>query len=390
MRGLWRRESPLWKLAWEHKLKGGGGEPVWATAAGNPITISAMAAPLQALRVDFSPVQAGSGTPAPDNVRPITGFSELKAHLGRNENLFVNSGWEKANSTISASDKPIAFEDADAAFTFYNIDNTLSCYVFAYDGAGNFVGRTAGAKRDHLTVRRTSFSSGDGTKNYEAIRSLMFRYYSVPSSITPEMIQASCRIMLLRGTYDESRQGSYTPGVIDSYTAAFGAAGSVYGGYVDLISGELVVTRGCVTVDGSTYKISGKANTTQSDRVRFYTAASSIPNLNYGSGKEAELIVSNMLGVPNGESDSADYAPPLICAGMYNAQFYFAFPLSYGLTTVAEANAWFAEHPTQVSYLLRTPEHIQLSPQVIRTIRGSNTIITDGDAASVTFVEAWQ
>lgn len=25
MRGLWRRESPLWKLAWAHRLKGGGG-----------------------------------------------------------------------------------------------------------------------------------------------------------------------------------------------------------------------------------------------------------------------------------------------------------------------------------------------------------------------------
>ena len=24
MRGLWRRESPLWKLAWAHRLKGGG------------------------------------------------------------------------------------------------------------------------------------------------------------------------------------------------------------------------------------------------------------------------------------------------------------------------------------------------------------------------------
>lgn len=390
MRTLWRRESPLWKLAWAHKLKGGGGEPVWATAAGNPITISAMAAPLQALRVDFGPVQAGSGTPAPDNVRPITGFSELKVHIARNVNLFVNSGWEKALSTISAVDKPIAFEDADAAYTFYNIDNSMNCYIFAYDGAGNFVGRTSGAKRDHLTITRTSFSSGNGTKNYETIRSFMFRYYNVPEDVTPAMVQASCRIMLLRGTYDESRQGTYVSGVIDTYTAAFGAAGPVYGGYIDLVTGELVVTRGCVTVDGSSYRISGKANTQQSDRVRFYTAANSIPNLNYGTSREADLVVSNVLGTPNGASDDSEYAPPLICAGMYNSQFYFAFPLSYGLTTAAEANAWLAEHPIQVSYLLRTPEHIQLSPQVIRTIRGSNTIITDGDAASVTFVEAWQ
>ena len=46
------------------------------TAAGNMATFSAdMVGKLKSCRVSFSPVQEGSGDPAPDNVRPITGWT---------------------------------------------------------------------------------------------------------------------------------------------------------------------------------------------------------------------------------------------------------------------------------------------------------------------------
>lgn len=389
MNRLWKPESPLWKLVWLKKFKGeDSSEPVWNTASGRIVIFNAIDAPLQKLRVDFEPIQAGSGDPSPDNVRSITGYPGINVNIARNDNFFIGGDWTRASSVISAPEQPIIFEDDDTEYTYYNIDSNRSCYIFAYDSNGEFVGRNSGSKRSHCTVKRTSFSSGGGTKAYDSIRSLVFKYYSVPTEITPEMITESCRIMLLRGAYDESRQGTYIPGVIDSYTEAFDEVGTVYGGYIDLITGELVVNRGFVTVDGSTYKISGKANTAQTDRVRFYTAANSIPGLNYGSGREADLVVSNILGVPNGESDTLSYTPPLVCAGMYNSQFYFSFPLSYNLETVAEANAWLAEHPIQISYLLRTPQSYQLSPQTISTIRGSNALWSDAGPVTVTYREA--
>lgn len=46
------------------------------TATGNPATFSTnLIQPLQAFEIPFSPVQSGSGTPSPDNVRPISGWS---------------------------------------------------------------------------------------------------------------------------------------------------------------------------------------------------------------------------------------------------------------------------------------------------------------------------
>ncbi len=45
------------------------------TATGNPATFSTnLIKPLQAFEIPFMPVQSGSGTPSPDNVRPISGW----------------------------------------------------------------------------------------------------------------------------------------------------------------------------------------------------------------------------------------------------------------------------------------------------------------------------
>ena len=54
--------------------KGGGG---YKTAYGHIVSISdALAAPLRSLLVNIDPVQKGTGDPSPDNVRPISGWTE--------------------------------------------------------------------------------------------------------------------------------------------------------------------------------------------------------------------------------------------------------------------------------------------------------------------------
>ena len=51
------------------------------TATGNPATfLTNIAKPLAGLLIPFSPVQTGTGDPAPDNVRPITGWTGLNIY----------------------------------------------------------------------------------------------------------------------------------------------------------------------------------------------------------------------------------------------------------------------------------------------------------------------
>jgi len=57
-----------------------------ATATGNPATFTTdIRKPLQALEVTFTPAQTGSGDPAPDNVRNISGKSSIKVSVSDGE-----------------------------------------------------------------------------------------------------------------------------------------------------------------------------------------------------------------------------------------------------------------------------------------------------------------
>lgn len=243
-------DSPILRLAWLKRLSGGGGgEPVYKTVSGNPVTFDAVAAPLQQLKVDFAPVQAGSGDPSPTNVRPI-------------------SDWTGLTATVNGATVPVTWQTE---------------------------------------------------------------------------------------------------------------AGTVYGGYVDLVSGELVAVWGADTYSGAAtedwqlettglYKVyrGGLATTTAAD-------------------------VSSVL---------SSYLPAKSRSSIYGGSVSDGICLQSGThiwtraaSAAANLSAWKAylgEHPLQVAFKLATPIRYQLTPQTIRTIRGSNTISSDGGTMTVTYVEAWQ
>ena len=68
--------EPIYRVEfWLWDWCGGGG--IEKTVTGNPIHITdALAKPVQALSIALEPIQAGSGDPSPDNVRPISGHTD--------------------------------------------------------------------------------------------------------------------------------------------------------------------------------------------------------------------------------------------------------------------------------------------------------------------------
>ena len=72
------------------------------TATGNPVTfLTDLAKPLRELKVNFLPVQQGSGDPSPENKRPIIGWHELNAWHG-GKNLFDESAVKYSGYILSA------------------------------------------------------------------------------------------------------------------------------------------------------------------------------------------------------------------------------------------------------------------------------------------------
>jgi hypothetical protein len=65
--------------------------PVYGNTASGAIATfdTSLALPLQDCKIAINAVQSGSGTPSPDNVRPITGFTGANIHVADDENPHV-------------------------------------------------------------------------------------------------------------------------------------------------------------------------------------------------------------------------------------------------------------------------------------------------------------
>ena len=130
------------------------------TASGEIATFPDGAAfPMRSLKVALSPIQSGSGTPSPDNVRPISGWDEVETHISPTTDaqdgqtittplpttvyggtldvvsgvLTVNYGkavWNGTNGVTSAGTNTYRVYDANIkGGTFIN-DNNVICNIF--------------------------------------------------------------------------------------------------------------------------------------------------------------------------------------------------------------------------------------------------------------------
>ena len=51
------------------------------------------------------------------------------------------------------------------------------------------------------------------------------------------------------------------------------------------------------------------------------------------------------------------------------------------LTTLEDFNAYLAENPLTIAYILATPQEITLTPEQITDLKGENTIWSDADGS---------
>ena len=173
--------------------------------------------------VRLDPTQAGSGDPSPDNVRAITGHAACDFRWGKG-NLY---GGNTPNSSLS--DSGVVTESSSNMVTdpigvvgmstvrvyYYNSSNGYRTHkICFYDADGAF-------------ITGSLISGGKGANSYATITG------NVPSgAVTMRVSCYTTSYIVIQG---DSRAIS---------TIAFPqAAGTVYGGYVDITGGKLVVTK---------------------------------------------------------------------------------------------------------------------------------------------------
>lgn len=319
-----------------------------------------MVAPLKECKVYFEPVQEGSGDPSPDNVRTINGWTGLNAK-------FIGKNWidlsyiSDANSYSNVGNYAYMYTDdiqlvpnTKYRFVWSNYDSSKLDTVLLYvSGTNQYIVDSNAVKgyRQYTSGFTTSSAGtikfGINKQNYSTIQDAL------------DAIFTNGNLLLQLGTNDELYEpysGTTLP--IDWITEA----GTIYGGYVDLVTGEVWET--------------WVKNTIQNIFTGVYT---------YGT---TQVFLSGIKGdVSSGKSDIVSNKYPTISGLMPISQVpnmadqFLAVRAVYGnlilkdtqYTTVEELHAAMGD--TEVCYHITTPILITtLTPTAIKTLRGTNNI----------------
>lgn len=137
----------------------------------------------------------------------------------------------------------------------------------------------------------------------------------------------------------------------------------IFGGYVDLISGKLVVDRAMVVLDGT--ESYGYDSSYQGFRLALNDAKL--------DGIPEEQLLSNMfVGAPSRGSGSGQGY--LLKTYGSTSDVTYVVICGTGYTTVSDFKDWLANNNTQIVYPLATPQTYQLTPQQVNTLVGTNNV----------------
>ena len=156
---------------------------------------------------------------------------------------------------------------------------------------------------------------------------------------------------------------NYHPYTGNTYTIAFGQ--TVYGGVLDVTRGKLHVTHNKRTFNGSeTWYYSSTYN-------RVYT--------NIADTKINSAFISNVL---TNSQTVADYN------GYINDQKNLIIYAPASITSSSDWQTWLGSNSLEICYELATPFDIDLTPEVISAVVGTNNVFADCGETEVKYLKA--
>ena len=341
---------------------------------------------LSKCEIALSPVQSGSGDPSPDNIRPISGHTEVDLYnVGKNrlpldldyiKSINTSGIWNGDVYTYRGCDFTF-IKDVDGKILEIKVKGTATggnvlLYLLT-DRSLTFSSQTilsgcpsgGTSERYRLGIllgdqNRADYGDGYTISENAIINNSYIRIsngYSIENELTfLPMIRLSTET-----------DPTFEPYLGHLYTVQIGS--TVYGGSVDLVSGVGSVSDNSVDLGSLNY-------TYDSANQRFYTDDLTNINISYNA-RRTPFICScyqaitdgrPITDVPNGSVYNASYNKRIyIHDSRYTVPSDFKTALS-GQTLV---------------YPLATPQTIQLTPQQIETLVGENHLSTPLSGQSI-------
>ena len=342
---------------------------------GNPAQFYPVAGYPLGCKVSWEPTQEGSGTPSPENIRPIKGRDSVTV-TRCGENLF-NPAWmpEKTlNNGLTwtiTSDGTVTANGTANGTSYYNSDYfslpagtyTISAMpYFRMSILNRDVGDTTVAAQQ--VGQPCTFTVETDIQN----ASLFFDTSGILDNV-------SAKPQIEKGT-TATTYAPYTGQTATLYTAR-----TIYGGTVDTVSSEGQETRKLLTLDGTEkWMVSGKFLDNKTD---WYYVSSKIPNAVNAAPQKGNEICSHY---PHADIANTNTAQG--CAIVWGA-----IRVRWGDTIPDDADAWKAHlaaqyaagTPVQIAYKLAEPVPFTVTgAQPISALSGVNTLLTDADSVTVT------
>lgn len=340
------------------------------------------------VKVKITPKQAGSGTPSPDNIRAITGFTEAKV-TRTGKNLF-DVGTSMSDWFLASTNGTIPLSMAGSARVTATVDRaTSSVQTTAYINNEYYwpckmvkleknkayrvtYGSVVNPDRIHLFGRTSGASAGTNIGNLSngaLINSGNYDEWWIgyfPMSSAP---RTSFTKMLFRA--EDVHDGSFEPYTGTTYTISLGD--TRYLAELDVTSGELTV-KGAYTTLTSVERLS----TNTSGQYRFASNGSYADAKVPSSNTQIATIYSSMF---NAISADNTYAKVEGIALHTNGRI-FLYSDAWKTKTAAEVNAILTDTPLQIVYELATPVTVQLTATEVALLYTYNVLWADtGDLA---------
>ena len=308
-----------------------------------------LVAPLKECKVHFSPVQEGTGDPSPDNVRAISGWTGVEVYHGYEylSNVQITTGKTLNSSGAETTESGMAVTD----YIPVEVGHTYTL---------KFTSTTAGRTRRIFGYSASKESTSQlASVSWATVGNTFSMNAEIPSGTS--YIRACYYNNDIDKTLTEPSAVTTLP--IDWITEA----GTVYGGYVDLTSGEV----------WETYH---EINITELGTYRTLS-------INKNNNTQVSWFLVNHLNAPDATGYIAYSRDGYCsCVPFYVNNYYWDSKCQVNNSTVdlviegeltaEEVDNWIKAHaPIQIVYPLKTPELIgTITPTQLKTLRGTNNI----------------
>lgn len=323
--------------------------------SGNPVVCYPVAGYALGVKASWEPVQEGSGTPSPENIRPIKGRDSVTVErcgenlLNPKENLY--NTYTPYGLTINyIGDNKVHLKGT------YNFEGGGGSFVILDTQQKLLAGRN---------LKITGFTIA-GTKQTYRLYGLRTKDETA-IAMNAEFAEGDVIDMTVAIVVSKDTPSTYIPYTAQTNTLTLPE--TVYGGEVDAVTGEGQEMWGTET-------ISKIASINELTSVVRCAATLSQKSVTAKSGS----AISNWLG------EYVSYAEDKESFYTNQMQIYIKISKTrLSSLNVAGVNAYLSEHPLTVCYKLAEPVPFTATgAQPIPALAGANTVLTDADSATVT------